>query len=306
MEHINPGILNKEDIRIYSSKRLFKFIPYIAFCIVIYFGFSHLYRRAFCNTPTIFSLFFDFISPITFIVFIWSNAAYTFLYYFEIPFFEKYKVNNLEWPWKENPEKWKKGLKKLIFVHLLNNLILFPLFHFAFSFSRSISTSPEELPSFFTFVFHILICVFAEDFTFYWGHRLLHTPLFYQKIHKHHHSQYNVTYFAHAYAHWAEFVFGNLVPLYFGAFVLGKQIHAISFLAFIVYRAIETSETHSGYEFPWSIFQALPYTTDSSYHNHHHLINIGNYGSFSVIWDNLFKTNLDYFGEFNKQAKKSK
>ena len=58
---------------------------------------------------------------------------------------------------------------------------------------------------------------------------------------------------------------------------------------------METHETHSGYEFPWSMYAAVPFATDSTYHNFHHLKNVGNYGSVFRVWDTLFQTNKYYY-----------
>ena len=32
--------------------------------------------------------------------------------YYKFPFFEKYKVNNLAWPWEDDPIQFKKQIKK--------------------------------------------------------------------------------------------------------------------------------------------------------------------------------------------------
>ena len=42
-------------------------------------------------------------------------------------------------------------------------------------------------PSLLRFAGGLLVCAFADDFFFYWVHRLLHTPFFYNRIHKIHH-----------------------------------------------------------------------------------------------------------------------
>lgn len=60
-------------------------------------------------------------------------------------------------------------------------------------------------------------------------------------------------------------------------------------------RHYETHEAHSGYEFPWSIFRALPFTTAESYHAFHHSKNVGNYSTFFTVWDNVFDSNAEYY-----------
>ena len=60
-------------------------------------------------------------------------------------------------------------------------------------------------------------------------------------------------------------------------------------------RLIETVESHGGYDFPWAMTRVFPLSVSSKYHNYHHLKNVGNYGSFFIIWDSIFGTNTQYY-----------
>jgi sterol desaturase/sphingolipid hydroxylase (fatty acid hydroxylase superfamily) len=69
-----------------------------------------------------------------------------------------------------------------------------------------------------------------------------------------------------------------------------------------------THDGHSGYDFPFSPTKVLPYATTSVYHNYHHSMNIGNFGSTLRIWDNIFGTNLKYLKDqeiYKKEKAKS-
>merc|ERR1711974_112076 len=66
---------------------------------------------------------------------------------------------------------------------------------------------------------------------------------------------------------------------------------------------METCDGHCGYEFSWSPFRLLPLSGSSTYHNFHHRINVGNYGSFFTIWDTLCGTNKQYFKHLAKKEK---
>jgi len=66
----------------------------------------------------------------------------------------------------------------------------------------------------------------------------------------------------------------------------------------------ETLDAHSGYEFSWSPYRLLPFSTSASYHDYHHSHNIGNYSSVFLLWDSVFKTNKHYF--YYLQKKKAK
>ena len=70
--------------------------------------------------------------------------------------------------------------------------------------------------------------------------------------------------------HPVEIVIGNLLPAYFGLFVLGKHTHFVTFFTWIIYRIIETHEAHSGYDVKYSIFKANPFNIDGDFHNYHH------------------------------------
>jgi sterol desaturase/sphingolipid hydroxylase (fatty acid hydroxylase superfamily) len=107
--------------------------------------------------------------------------------------------------------------------------------------------------------------------------------------------------FSAIYAHPFEFIIGNVIPSLFGLMILKRRIHAITLITWMTLRLIETYDGHSGYEFPISMFKVIPFMSDPSYHNYHHLKNIGNYGSFTWIWDTIFQTN----SEFHKYAEKA-
>lgn len=51
------------------------------------------------------------------------QLLYTLVYVLEPKFLDKYKANELEWPWKQNPKAFKKNIWKYILNHV--NLLLF-------------------------------------------------------------------------------------------------------------------------------------------------------------------------------------
>lgn len=137
--------------------------------------------------------------------------------------------------------------------------------------------------------------MFCEDFSFYWGHRTLHTPYFYKKIHKIHHEFTNTVSIAAYYAHPLEYLFGNAIPMALGFILLGNKCHFATYMIWTALRTCETVDGHCGYEFSWSPYRLLPFSGSSEYHNYHHSHNVGTYASFFTIWDTVFGTNVDYF-----------
>lgn len=97
------------------------------------------------------------------------------------------------------------------------------------------------------------------------------------------------------YAHPVEFFIGNVFPSMASLMMLKQRMHAITFVTWMFLRLIETNDGHSGYEFPVSMFKVIPFMSDPNYHNYHHLKNIGNYGSFTWLWDSMFGTNSEFF-----------
>lgn len=95
-------------------------------------------------------------------------------------------------------------------------------------------------------------------------------------------------------AHPLEVVMGNAFPLLSSLMILKGRMHAISFTTWVVMRLIETKDAHSGYEFSFSMFRALPFTCGTTFHNYHHLKNIGNYATFTWLWDYIFGTSKEY------------
>lgn len=58
---------------------------------------------------------------------LYSNLSMYVIYKMKHPFFEQFKVNNDPWPWDENPEEWRKMLKKSISLVAFNGLVVLPI-----------------------------------------------------------------------------------------------------------------------------------------------------------------------------------
>jgi sterol desaturase/sphingolipid hydroxylase (fatty acid hydroxylase superfamily) len=86
------------------------------------------------------------------------------------------------------------------------------------------------------------------------------------------------------------------VPAVLGFKILSlfMPVHIFSLLIWLTFRAVDSCDSHCGYEWSWSQSSVLPLATGYEYHNFHHSRNFGNFGSFFKFWDCLLGTNL-YF-----------
>ena len=134
----------------------------------------------------------------------------------------------------------------------------------------------------------------CEDFCFFNMHRAFHWPPLYKRIHKIHHQHKHPISIVAQYAHPVETI-GNLLCMFIGPAFLQHRIHHYTMILWYCYRGAESVEGHCGYEFSWSMFRALPWSAGASYHNFHHLENVGNYSSFFTFWDTMFDTNKVWF-----------
>ena len=100
----------------------------------------------------------------------------------------------------------------------------------------------------------------VEDLCFYTSHRFMHTKLMYPNIHKMHHTYINTVSIAVEYTHPIEYFFGNIVPGFIPAIILGKNIHFYTFLVWGLYRLGESIDGHCGYEFTWSPYRMIPFS----------------------------------------------
>ena len=153
----------------------------------------------------------------------------------------------------------------------------------------------EDLPNWLTLAVSITLFMLVEDMTFYWTHRLLHWRVIYPYIHKIHHTHSTTVGIAAEFAHPLEFVLGNMLPVALGPHLLGPNVHLLTVIAWYVIRISETLDGHCGYEFSWSPFRLIPFSGSAEYHDFHHAANVGNFGSFFLIWDSVFGTNKAFY-----------
>lgn len=106
----------------------------------------------------------------------------------------------------------------------------------------------------------MLVMTLLNDALFYWTHRALHHPLLYARFHKQHH-----------------------------------MFNAPTSICAEMVRIWETTDTHSGYELPWSVWSLFWWQGGARQHDFHHTDNTGNYGGLATIfWDRWCGTDKAY------------
>jgi len=235
------------------------------------------------------------------VTFIFFNFVMWIIYKLELNFFERYKVHDKEWPWKNPNEsvKWRKLLKETLIIISINHLIILPLiglYHYISDISPVNMNYADFPENPFEIILQTLFFMLVEDFSFYWIHRIMHFEMFYGTVHKMHHKYTNTISISSEFSHPIDFILGSLIPSNIGVLILGKRVHLVTYMMWLVMRIAETIDGHSGYEFSWSPFRLVPFSGGSEFHNFHHLNFKGNYGSFFTFWDRICNTvNKKYF-----------
>ena len=298
----NPRVISilHQDLSNYFTLRI---IPHIsAFLLLVlttYYLCVWSFRNLYPENASVSDIVNIFTNRIGVIITLLINIYYITFYVLQLSFIEKFKVNQVPWPWQEDKVKWRKMFKKTVFAFIINDFILFPIIFYIMTYFFKPIASHLLVPSFWTCLWQMAIMLLIEDFIFYWIHRMLHLPIFYKLIHKKHHEHYNTFHLTNIYAHWIEFSFGNVLPMLLGMILLKGNLHVVTLNIFIILRIVESTEGHSGYDFPWSCFKIFSFSTDSAYHNYHHLKNNGNYADIFTFWDTIFGTNKDYYQVLN-------
>jgi len=182
----------------------------------------------------------------------------------------------------ENPpaELWSALAKKLIMSHgIVGPMTSALIFSRGFPELRSPMPPAAQLAALFAMA-HMF-----NDWGFYWSHRMLHHPKLY-KLHKKHHSFKGTVGPAAEFAGDTETIVSNYIPSVGWLIIVGA--HPIVQATWLILRLWATYEAHSGYVFDGLWIQKLGIVSGSCFHDHHHTVNLGNFGSMYMDW--LFGT----------------
>ena len=180
------------------------------------------------------------------------------------------------------------------FAHVIASQLLLVAAFVAFfrPSALGIPTTHETAPGWLRTVL-TLVCWHATfDTYFYWAHRALHHRFVYAYVHKQHHEFKEPTGVAALYAHPVEDLLVNGVSTFLGPVLFPS--HGTVLLIYLGLRFHETTDAHSGYDFPWSPWRWLGVLHGGvRRHDWHHSHITGNYGGFG-LWDWLCGTDREW------------
>lgn len=140
------------------------------------------------------------------------------------------------------------------------------------------------------FLGSVLLMMIIHDTWFYWLHRLIHLPLFFENFHAIHHKSTNPTPFSSFSMDRSEMILEFAI---FPIIVLIVPMHPLAFIIFVFISFIFNIIGHLGYEvFPEYILNSWlgRLINSGTKHNIHHKRFAYNYGYYFTFWDRLMGT----------------
>lgn len=213
----------------------------------------------------------------------------------QIPYFNRWKIQATKLP--SNKEQWE-CFKAVLKSHFLVEALPIWMFH---PLCASLNISVDvPFPSYLTMFFQICIFFLCEDMWHYWAHRFFHFGWFYRNIHKQHHKYAAPFGLTAEYAHPVEVAslgFGTVgFPIIYAYLSKVKpdwnipSLHLFTLTFWITLRLFQAVDSHSGYDFPWSLHNFLPFWAGAEHHDDHHHYFVGNYASSFRWFDYFLKT----------------
>eukprot|EP00897_Mesotaenium_endlicherianum_P003125 jgi/Mesen1/2840/ME000174S02092 len=214
---------------------------------------------------------------------------YFILDYLKLPFFEKYRLQ----PGSYNTPAAVWACLRSVITVILTTILPLQLISYPF-FKIAGITGHLPLPPLRHMALQLAVFFLVEDYGNYWVHRALHSPWGFARIHYKHHEYSTPCSFSATYAHWAEVLLLG-VPSFVGPAIV--RCHVVTLWAWILLRQWEAIETHSGYDFPWSITRLIPFYGGAEFHDYHHEVgglSRGNFASIFTYCDYLYGTDKGY------------
>jgi len=196
--------------------------------------------------------------------------------------FPQYKIQPDVWPAKHL-------IQEAFRFFVIQDVLLAPLAFYAMYKYTPIGRSMlnSEWPSLWELVSKLVLWHLIFDTYFYWTHRLAHHKSIYKYVHKKHHRFTAPIGISAQYSHPIEHVFINVASAFLGPILFPSNLAVV--LVYHAMRMHETSDAHSGYAFPWSLWSYTGIHAGPRWHDFHHSNQVGNFGGFR-FWDTVMGT----------------
>lgn len=207
-----------------------------------------------------------------------------------IPYFRRWKIQDTRIP--TSKDYWQ-CLRSVMLAHMFIEAV--PIFGFYPVCQLAGIATTTPFPSYSTVLLQLAAFFVMEDTWHYWGHRLLHHPYLYKRVHKQHHKYAAPFGLTAEYAHPIEVAFtgtGTVGSPVLWAALFGN-VHLVTVMLWITLRLMQAIDSHSGYEFPWSLHHIIPFWSGADHHDDHHKYFTGNYASSFRWWDYCLGTETE-------------
>lgn len=186
-------------------------------------------------------------------------------------------------------EQWE-CTKRVLLLHFTVELPQIWQFH---PLCRAVGLSTTTpFPTFTTMFLQIALFFVLEDTWHYWAHRAFHWGPLYRYVHKIHHTYSAPFGLAAEYASPIEVLslgLGTIGPPLLWCALTG-DLHLVTMYTWTFLRLLQAVDSHSGYDFPWSLNKFLPIWAGAEHHDVHHEKFVGNYASSFRWWDYFMDT----------------
>jgi len=223
---------------------------------------------------------FAFCFNATYIVVVWGLTL-LFGLVDHLQLLSSFKIQKGKWP---DAKLYKQAWVEQVIHTMTNPLVLWAVYSYGLEGRIRMSGPLDSWP---VFALKTVLFFVWLDFAFYWEHRLAHHPALYKYVHKQHHLFKQSVAVAYEFAHPAEGLLVNGLPLFIGFYF--AHMHLAQVCLFLFIRITETIDAHSGYDFPWSPWR---YLSGARAHDLHHSKQVGNFGIFH-FWDWFCSTTVE-------------
>ena len=174
----------------------------------------------------------------------------------QIPYFRRWKLQPTKIP---STKEQLYCLKSVLLSHFLVEAIPIWTFH---PMCQKLGINIEvPFPTIKRMSAEICLFFVLEDMWHYWAHRLFHYGVFYKYIHKQHHRYAAPFGLSAEYAHPVETMslgFGTVgMPIFYVLYT--GNLHLFTLCVWITLRLFQAVDSHSGYDFPWSLNKFMPF-----------------------------------------------